>query len=362
MYLKRLSACGILLILMLAGCQPAQSQVPTSASDNDAEIPSPTISPSTVDQPLPVVFDDDGSPDGTAALLYLLSHQGVSLKSISISYGEAHPDIYIQHIARLLEDFEIQNIPLGAGQNAPLAGENAFPESVLQASDDFWGLPLPNAEKTYPAQDAAELMVAVIYQSPEPVTLFISGAGTNLAQALRLDPGIQDNIASVYIMGGAVYVPGNIQGLLPESENLVAEWNIYADPLAAKEIFESGLHLFLVPLDATNQVTIDKKNTRQWRKGSPVGVLAADIYDMQFNKWGADRTGVWDLMTAAIMVKPDLCDFQSLHLQVITEEGNTNGQIVVVQGERPNIQVCLKPDVRQIRQTLDQVFSSGWRP
>jgi len=309
-----------------------------------------------------VIFDDDGSPDGTAALLYLLSHQGVSLKAVSISYGEAYPEIYIQHIARMLDDFGIKDIPLGAGLSAPLAGDNAFPESVRQGAGNFWGLLLPNAEKTYPAQDAAELMVAVINQSPKPVTLFISGPCTNLAQALRLEPEIEDNIAAVYIMGGAVYVPGNIQDLFPESENLVAEWNIYADPQAAKEIFESGLDLFLVPLDATNQVSLDKKNTRQWRKGSQVGVFAADIYDMLFNKWGTDRTGVWDLMTAAIMVKPDLCEFQPLHLQVVTKEGNTNGQTAVIQDEQPNIQACLRPDVKQIRQTLDQVFSSGWLP
>jgi inosine-uridine nucleoside N-ribohydrolase len=353
---------GILFVLMLSGCHSTQSQVPTSASDNDAEILSPTIPPYPVDKPHPVLFDDDGSPDGTAALFFLLSHQRVSVKAVNISYGEAYPDIYIQHIARVLDDSRIMDIPLGAGQNAPLAGANAFPENVRQDSNNFWGLPLPNAEKTYPTQDAAELMVTVIKQSPEPVTLFISGSGTNLAQALRLDPVIEYNIAAVYIMGGAVYVPGNIQGLLPESENLVAEWNIYADPQAAKEIFETGLHLFLVPLDATNQVMIDKRNTRQWRKGSPVGVFAADIYDMLFQNWGTDRTGVWDLMTAAIMVKPELCEFQPLYLQVVTEEGKTNGQTVVIQDVQPNIQVCLKPDVKQIRQTFDQMFSSGWLP
>ncbi len=362
MNLKRLIVFGILFILMLAGCQLTQFQISTSASDKDAEMLGPTITPRPMDQPLPVIFDDDGSPDGTAALLFLLSHQGVSLKAVSISYGEAYPEIYIQHIGRILDDFGIQDIPFGAGQSAPLAGENAFPENIRQGSNNFWGLPLPNAEKTYPVQDAAELMVAVINQSPEPVTLFISGSGTNLAKALRLDPEIEPNIAAVYIMGGAVYVPGNIQGLLPESKNAVAEWNIYADPQAAEEIFESGLHLFLVPLDATNQVTINQKNTRQWRKGSPVGVLAADIYDMQFSKWGAERTGVWDLMTAAIMVNPDLCEFQPLHLQVVTEEGDTNGQTAVVDGEQPNIQVCLRPDVKQIRQTFDQVLSSGWLP
>lgn len=374
MSLKRLSIFTLLLILALSGCNSEQAsmqaptQNPATVAAADTQPPSPategraTITPRPVDQPLPVIFDDDGSPDGTTALLYLLSHQGVTVRSASISYGEAYPDIYIQHIARILDDFGIRDIPLGAGQSAPLAGNNAFPESVREGSNAFWGLPLPNADKTYPFQSAAELMVSVIRQSPEPVTVFISGPGTNLAQALSLDPSIKENIAAVYIMGGAVYVPGNIQGLLPEEENAVAEWNIYADPQAAREIFESGLDLYLVPLDATNQVMVGRENTALWRNGSRVADLAADMYDLLLQNWGADQAAIWDLMTAAIMVDPDLCEFQLLHLQVVTKEGKTNGQTAVTQDEQPNIQVCLKPNGGKILQTLDRIFSSGWTP
>jgi purine nucleosidase/pyrimidine-specific ribonucleoside hydrolase len=378
MSLKRLSIFTLLFVLILASCQSGSisTATPTSlpttvaAADNQPSSPSPTISPTkrptitprAADQPLHVIFDDDGSPDGTTALLYLLSHQGVSLTSASISYGEAYPDIYIQHIARILDDFGIQGIPLGAGQSAPLAGNNAFPEGVRQGANNFWGLPLPNADKTYPVLNAAELLVSAIQQYPAPVTVFISGPGTNLAQALRLDPNIKRNIAAVYIMGGAVYASGNLHDFLPEKENTVAEWNIYADPQAAKEIFESGLNIFLVPLDATNQVTIGKENTSQWRKGSQVAGFAADIYDMLLNNWRVDQAAIWDLMTAAIMVNPDLCEFQPLPLRVITDAGKTNGQTAVVQDGQPNIQVCLKPDADQIRQTLDRVFSSGWIP
>jgi len=375
---KQLSILAILFVLVISSCQPesistaspTQASATTAVEDVQQPSPSPTITPTkrptitprAVDQPLLVIFDDDGSPDGTTALLYLLSHAGVSLKAVSISYGEAYPAIYIQHIARKLDDFGIQGIPLGAGQSAPLAGNNAFPEGVREGANNFWGLPLPNADKTYPVQNAAELIVSVTGQSSEPVTIFVSGPGTNLAQALRLDPGIKENIAAVYMMGGAVYAPGNIHDFLSKEENVVAEWNIYADPQAAKEIFEAGLNIFLVPLDATNQVTVSRENTSQWRKGSRVASFAADIYDMLLNNWRVDQAAIWDLMTAAIMVNPNLCEFQPLHLQVITDEGKTIGQTIAIQNAQPNIQVCLKPDAEQIRQTLDTVFSSAWLP
>jgi inosine-uridine nucleoside N-ribohydrolase len=237
----------------------------------------------------------------------------------------------------------IEGIPLGAGQDAPLAGSNAFPDWLRASSDNFGGLPIPNADRTYPVQDAAELIVATVNASPEPITIFLSGAQTNLAAALRLDADIAGNIAGVYIMGGAVYVRGNMQGAAPESDNEVADWNIYADPLAAKEVFASGLPLYLVPLDATNQVTLDAEDIRPWRQGGPAAHFALEIYERWLANFGSEAA-TWDLMTAAIMLDPSLCGFASLALDVITVDGATSGQTVVVEGGTPNVQVCLSPD------------------
>lgn len=343
----------LLLVFALCGC----SVKPPAALPIHL-----TATAAAAGRAIPVIYDDDGSPDGTAALLYLLSHAGVSIQAVNISYGEAYPDVYIQYIARVLDDFGITGMAYGAGQSAPLAGDNAFPESLRQGANDFWGLPLPNPEKTFPVQPAAELIVSAIHQSSQPVTILVSGPGTNLAQAFRLDPSIQQNIAAVVIMGGAVSVPGNLQDFLPEEGNTAAEWNIYADPQAAKEIFESSVQVILVPLDATNLVTVGKENTRQWRKGSPVARFAGDIYNMLLESWGVRQAPVWDLMTAAILANPSLCKFEALHLEVIVEEGSSQGQTALIPDASPNIQVCLEPDVERIRQEIDAVFSSGWLP
>jgi purine nucleosidase/pyrimidine-specific ribonucleoside hydrolase len=306
-----------------------------------------------------VIFDDDGSPDGTVALAYLLANPGVSIRSISISYGEAHPSTYIQHIGRQVDQLGRGAIPLGAGQDSPLSGDNEFPDWLRDSADNFWGLPIPNPDKTYAVRDAAELMVDTINGSPEPVTIFISGPATNLAQALRLDPDIRADIAAVYIMGGAVNVPGNLSDLMSGSGNTVAEWNIYADPLAASEVFASGLEIYLVPLDATNQVSISRNDTRQWHSGGATADFAAGFYEMLLDSWNAQEAAIWDVMTAVIMVNPGLCEFTPLHLQVITAAGNTSGQTVLVPDAEPNVHVCLEPDAARIRQYLIDVFSAS---
>ena len=250
-------------------------------------------------------------------------------------------------------------IPLGAGQDAPLAGSNAFPDWLRESSDNFGGLPIPNADQTYPVQDAAELMVATVHASPEPITIFLSGAQTNLAKALRLDADIAGNIAAVYIMGGAVYVPGNMRGAAPESDNEVADWNIHSDPQAAKEVFASGLPLYLVPLDATNQVTLQAEEIQPWGEGGPTADFAFEIYQRKLENFGGRDAETWDLMTAAIMLDPSLCGFASLSLDVITADGATSGQTVVVEGGTPNVEVCLSPDASRIKENLRDVFSSS---
>lgn len=313
-------------------------------------------SPVPVLHKIPIIDDDDGDPSGTSALLYLLIQPTVDLKAASICYGEAHPAIYIQHIGRMLDNFGFTNILLGAGLDGNLSASEGFPEWVRDEASDFWRMPIPNAAKTYPVQDSADLFISIIKHSPEPVTLFFSGPLTNLAQALRIAPEIRGNIAALYMMGGAVYSPGNITAIIPNSSNKVSEWNIYADPLAAKEVFESELKMYLIPLDATNQVMINKQDTAQLRKGGRIANFVADIYDSWIDFSGRPNFYIWDLMASMIMIKPELCGFQALHLEVVTAKGNTTGQTAVIPGKTPNINVCLKPNAALIKQTLIDDF------
>jgi inosine-uridine nucleoside N-ribohydrolase len=224
----------LLLGFVISGCggpindngndQLAELITPTSFPTlSSSTVSTVTVEPTSPDKKIVLIYDDDGSRDGTVALLYLLSRPEISIDAINISYGEAHPEIYIQHIGRVLDEVGVQDIPLGAGQDAPLAGGLPFPNWLRELSDNFWDFPLTNADKIYSIQNAPELMVETINQNSEPITIFMSGTFTTLAQALRLDPGIREKIAAVYSMGGAVYVPGNITNLIPESNNKVAE-------------------------------------------------------------------------------------------------------------------------------------------
>jgi len=63
--------------------------------------PFPTL---TGQAPIPVIVDDDGSPDGVIALLYFLSNPLYDVRAVTISSGEAHPDPFAPQIIKLLTE------------------------------------------------------------------------------------------------------------------------------------------------------------------------------------------------------------------------------------------------------------------
>ncbi|MGO4840664.1 nucleoside hydrolase, partial [Rhizobiaceae sp. 2RAB30] len=74
------------------------------------------------------------------------------------------------------------------------------------------------------------------------VDLLMIGPLTNLALALRLEPGIVAGIGQLTIMGGTVYGRGNTTP--------AAEFNIYADPEAASIVFGADILTVVVPWEA----------------------------------------------------------------------------------------------------------------
>jgi inosine-uridine nucleoside N-ribohydrolase len=117
--------------------------------------------------------------------------------------------------------------------------------------------------------------------------------------------------------------------------------------------------MYLIPLDATNQVKISKEDTSQWREGGKIANFVADIYDGLMDSTGKHDFYIWDMMASGIMLYPDLCDFQPLHLEVVTGEGDHSGQTAVVSTGKPNMNVCLKPNAALIKQMFIATYSSG---
>src|SRR6185437_1377335 len=105
--------------------------------------------------------------------------------------------------------------------------------------------PVAELHHQHPAE---KVITDEIRMAPEAVTIIALGPLTNIANAFRRDPSLADQVGQLIIMGGAVKGPGNITP--------AAEFNMFCDPVAAREVFRSRTTKTLVPLDVTNQVVM----------------------------------------------------------------------------------------------------------
>jgi pyrimidine-specific ribonucleoside hydrolase len=306
---------------------------------------------------IPIIVDDDGSPDGVIALLYFLRNPLYDVRAVTISNGEAHPDLFAPQIIKFLTELGRESIPVWAGRGMPLEGNNAFPDPWRQASDGFWEIALSQTPSSTKPHQAAELIVETLSNSASPMMVFVSGTHTNLADALRLDQSIREHIGGVYVMGGSIYISGNIESDWPSIHNRVAEWNMWVDPVAADEVFASGLPLHLIPLDATNQVTWTEADALSWaNSATPEGTFAADILRWMLRSWSTDNAYIWDLAAAAVMTDQRLCPEVPLALDVVVEVGSEQGRTMVGDGAA-NTLVCLEPDTAQVKQNVADILS-----
>ncbi len=319
-------------------------------------------------QPTPLIIDDDGSQDGVTALAFMLANPKFDVKAITIAEGIAHPEIFVNNLTKALTRLGETGIPVGVGRSTPLEGNNVFPDFIRNGSDTFWApfVTLPDQAEPIATQDAVDLIIETIKNSPEPVTILATGTLTNIAEALRRDPSIIANIEVVQILGGAVYVPGNLTVLPdpPFSTNTVAEFNIWVDPVAAQEVFEAGdrgLKIQLTPLDATAKIEFSRDDYQAWlATNTPESLLGAELLDFALTviQSGNDPNPVWDLVSAINLSEPDFSPETPLHIEVDTtsDPGATQGQTKAIPGLSPNALVSLDPSFDNLPFSASSLF------
>jgi pyrimidine-specific ribonucleoside hydrolase len=270
-----------------------------------------------------VFVDFDAAPDDFRALLYLLVHPSIQVIGIGVSCGVSYVDHGVSNTLRVLEYLGIEDIPVAAGKLTPLIVDHAFPTPWRETSNYSYGVNLPPTSLLPSVLNASELMISLIEDSMENVTIVALGPLTNVAIALSARPSIATKIDRIHLMGGAVNVPGNVG---PESGgtilNEVSEWNIWVDPHAADIVFQSGLPIMMVPLDATNQVPVTQefKDRLESVMSTPEALL---VYN-----WTNPGVYFWDTLTAVALMNPEIVTVEThcidIVVDVIEHEGQTN--------------------------------------
>jgi pyrimidine-specific ribonucleoside hydrolase len=290
--------------------------------------------------------------DDWMAILYLLNRPEVSVEAIAVTgTGEAHCEPGVENAMRLTALAGQPDIPVSCGRETPLQGAHVFPSDWRANVDALAGLTLPRNPAAPTTQPAAELLTTKIESLLGKVTILTLGPLTNLAEALQSAPELKDAIEMVYIMGGAVDVPGNVGFSGAGIDNSVAEWNIYIDPRATAIVLQSGAPVTLVPLDATNHAPLTREfyDRLQDERESPAAMFVFDVLTQYRDFIQSGGYYFWDPLTAAILTDNSLATFETRNLTVIEEEGNQSGRTQASEGGAP-VRVAVDVEAERFEQ------------
>ena len=256
-----------------------------------------------------IVLDTDPGHDDAIAILLALASPELELLGLTTVAGNQTLDKTTANALKVLEYVERTDVPVHVGASRPLVREQWAAEFVHGRSGlDGPNLPDPQTE---PVPGGAVDFLAEQLEAHEGVVLVPVGPLTNIALLLAKYDGIEERIARIVLMGGAI-AEGNVTP--------AAEFNIWADPEAAHRVFTSGVDVTMIGLDVTHKALLFPDVVERLRGSGRVGKLVAELYDFyhahHVRMYGWEGSPVHDALAVAHVVRDDLVRTEWRHVQV----------------------------------------------
>ena len=191
-----------------------------------------------------IILDCDPGHDDAIALLLAYGNPEVELVAVTTVAGNQTLEKVTRNTLAIATVAGMTGVPFAAGAACPLVRPIEVAESI-HGESGLDGVELPESTLTLDSRHAVTLIIdEIMAHEPGEITLVATGALTNLALAVRLEPRIVHRVREVVLMGGG-YHTGNWSA--------VAEFNIIIDPEAAHIVFNEKWPLTMVGLDLTHQ-------------------------------------------------------------------------------------------------------------
>lgn len=299
-----------------------------------------------------IIDADPGIGDALAVALALLDPE-VDLLAVTATAGCVSGPTATKNLQAVIELIDPPKWPrLGASEaEIPLPGGDLMPgfvdPALLNGRNGLGESAVAVAELHKP-HDAVKLMVELVRQYPQEVTLLTLGPLTNVQAALERDPEFLSLLRELVCFGGSVAVGGNATA--------AAEFNIFADPEAARQILKSPATKTLVPLDAAQQLVL---NYDQFARLSDIGIGRAGKTILEWLQFGLRAShehlgnegfSLCEVVALAAVSQDRLVHTNSMAIDVETQPGLCQGVTIfdrrAARRWRDNIEVVDGVDVQ----------------
>jgi inosine-uridine nucleoside N-ribohydrolase len=301
--------------------------------------------------PRKVILDVDPGIDDAVALALALFCPDVEVVAVTATGGSVPPAMATTNTQKVIEQLDPPRWPrIGA---APL--DNPLPVNALDLNGpDGLGqsnLPVAGLANLHPAE---KVLSDELRLAPEMITVIALGPLTNIAHVLHRESQMAAQVGRLIVCGGSVAVPGNITPC--------AEFNIFSDPLAARQVIRSPMTKTIVPLDVTQQLLLTFDLLDQLPDDTTKGgAFLRKILPYAFRSYrqflGQEGIYLHSAVAFVAATHPELFEAEEeVPCDVETEGEITSGATIFdrrnVREWRPNTDVVMNMDVAGVKDVI----------
>jgi purine nucleosidase len=283
------------------------------------------------------LIDTDTGSDDAVALIMALRRPDVQVEAITVVAGNVPLEMGVQNALYTLEQVGA-NVPVYAGQASPLLRPLVTAQDV-HGWDGMGDIGLPLTGRQPAPGHAVDAILQTVRRYPGEITLVTLGPLTNIALALRHDPSLAQQVKRCVVMGGVGEGHGNMTP--------VAEYNIWADPDAARIVFESGIPIEMVGWDISRRYAVFAREDVEavLALNTPLAHFSITIqrlvWEYAFKTTQLAGFDLPDPIAMAVALDPSIARFQPRYVAIETNSGLCQGQTVVdhigITGHEPNV-------------------------
>ncbi|MBE6569537.1 MAG: hypothetical protein E7658_04890 [Ruminococcaceae bacterium] len=169
---------------------------------------------------------------------------------------------------------------------------------------------------------AAQNIIKTAMEADELIYVLVTGAITNVASAIMLEPAIKEKICVIWIAANCFDLPNN------------DEYNLTNDYKAGQYILNCGVPLVLVPTFSgiagrgTASLVANKETFKAITTNSDAGVFFRETWPAEFDDspysythGGKDwRRVIWDVAVTGVLTIPDKYTFSIIPTPVFTDD------------------------------------------
>ena len=269
-----------------------------------------------------IIIDTDIGDDIDDAFAVALALRSPELEILGITTTFGDTETKAKLVDRMLGEAGRQDIPVAVGVHT---------DAKTGMSQRPYAQGGHLARASHPA--AVDFILDQIRRNPGEITLVSIGPLVNVGALVDRDVQTFRKLKRVVLMGGSIERGYEADPYSPPTAP-EPEWNIKNDIPAARKLFTSGVPIYQMPLDSTQLKMDEVKRAFLFRQGTALTDALAILY----HQWGQLTPTLYDPMTIAFIVDPEMCPTQPMNIHV-----DDRGMTLRGPGA-PNAQVCLKSD------------------